>query len=153
MKIADLGKWGILFLVIVFLVFSGCVQIPQPGSNAVTPAQTTIQVSPSSENNPLSIPTPSKTYVVAATIVRQTHTTLMVTYVGGMDASSLQYISVQVNGENEGIIGSDSGQGVLPVGASGLFAAHDPGQDHVTVIGHFSDIQGTTQQVIADTVI
>jgi len=93
----------------------------------------------------------SKTKVVAATVQQPDASTIAVTYQGGQDAGSLQYLTVTIDDvaatPAAGNLGS-SATTVLPVGASAQFTGTTyGGRNHVVVIGHFSD-QST--QVILD---
>jgi hypothetical protein len=94
--------------------------------------------------------TAGPTYIVAVTVSRSTERTLEITYQGGRDAEYLQSISVTVNGVNEGSVGPIRDALSLPVGTSELFAAHDPGQDHVVGTGHFNNNGVVVDQVVID---
>ena len=84
-----------------------------------------------------------KTKVVAATASQSGQTTIFMTYQGGQDAASVSRVVGTVNGvaANPTSIGT--------VGAS-MRGVGTTGQDHVVVIGRFTD--GTTQ-VILDTYV
>jgi len=147
MKAIPFAGLGTLAALFVLLLFTGCTQVPggsasSPGSPAVTPAQTG------------SVPaTSGQSYHVAATVSRSTERTIEITYQGGQDAAYLQSISIKVNGIDEGGIGPVRGAAYLPVGTSELFAAHDPGQDHVIGTGHFTGNGVVTDQVVLETTV
>jgi hypothetical protein len=149
MRSIHLAGLGTLAALIILIFCTGCAQTPtgstpQPGSPAVTPAQTSYV--------PAEV-TASPAYIVAATVSRSTERTLEITYQGGRDEEYLQYISVTVNGVNEGSVGPVSGVLSLPVGTSELFAAHDPGQDHIVGTGHFNNNGVVVDQVVVDTTL
>ena len=142
------GLW-ILLALFPLLLFTGCLQTPagnssQPAAFEITPVQTTYVPAEATVN---------PTYIVAAMVSRSTERTIEITYEGGKDAGYLQYISVTVDGANEGSVGPVRSAGSLPVGTSELFAAHDPGQDHVVGTGHFNNNGMVTDQVVIDTTI
>src|SRR5208283_4985746 len=102
-----------------------------------------------------------KTKVVAATEYRANSSFVTVTYQGGQDAGTMGSISFQVDGANAttwqcggntctlNILSPSTGT-VLPVGASAVIPASNPGKNHVVGVGSFTD--GTTQ-VIVDTTL
>jgi len=137
---------GTLAPLIILIFCAGCAQTPtgstpQPESPAVTLTQTAYV--------PAEV-TAGPTYIVAVTVSRSTERTLEITYQGGRDAEYLQSISVTVNGVNEGSVGPIRDALSLPVGTSELFAAHDPGQDHVVGTGHFNNNGVVVDQVVID---
>ncbi len=105
-----------------------------------------------------------KTKVVAATEYRNSSAYVVITYQGGQDAGTLSGIAFTVDGANVSIPGlptssvkTDGQSGILPVsgstipvGASVIVPAANPGKNHVVGIGEFTD--GTTQ-VIVDTTL
>jgi len=104
-----------------------------------------------------------KTKVVAATESRVNSSFVTVTYQGGQDAGTMGSIAFTVDGTNVtpvqcGQNTCDANNGlqptspatVLPVGASALIPASNPGKNHVVGVGTFTD--GATQ-VIVDTTL
>jgi len=103
-----------------------------------------------------------KTKVVAATEYRVNSSYVTVTYQGGQDAGTMGSMSFQVDGanattyqcgQNTCVLNEllpTSPQIILPVGASTVINAANPGKNHVVGIGLFTD--GTTQ-VIVDTTL
>ncbi|HVP96509.1 hypothetical protein [Methanoregula sp.] len=149
MKAMKSAGLGILSALVMVLFVTGCVQIPTGStSSSASPA-----VAPAQTNFVPAEATVGQTYIVAATVSRSTPRTLEITYQGGQDAAYLQYISITVNGISEGSIGPVSGALSLPMGTSELFAAHDPGQDHVVGTGHFTNNGVVTDQVVLETTL
>jgi len=140
--------WTLAFLILL-VFFAGCAQTSTgstawPGSPAVTLAQP--GYAPEGT-------TAGPAFTVAATVSRSTDRTIEITYQGENDAEYLQYISVTVNGADEGGVGPVQAAAYLPVGTSELFAAHDRGQDHVVGTGHFTNNGVAIDQVVIDTTI
>ena len=72
---------------------------------------------------------------------------ILVTYQGGVDASSLVNLTVRINGEvRSPQIGGM--EGVLPVGSSAVYTGPFPGRNNVVATAYYSD---GLQQVILDT--
>jgi flagellin-like protein len=89
-----------------------------------------------------------KTKVVAATASRITSTTITVTYNGGQDANSLNYVCWTVNGANTFMMGNGNGQSTLAVGCSTTLTASV--QSNVVATGYFSD--GSSQVIYQSTI-
>jgi hypothetical protein len=165
MKKSQFVVISISLVLTLTVIIAGCTQIPSPGSNVQKTIPTTEQTNCGSQTCPL--PTngvqtgspgamttenagqPQNTYVVAVTLFR-IGSGVSISYQGGQDAASLEYITVSVNGVYQGDIRDPYGQTILPVGTKGTFPANNPGNDNVICVGHFTD--GTTQ-VIAETTL
>ena len=166
-------------ILILTLIVAGCAQLPtsnqpQSGVSQVTTEQTSGQSNCGSQTCPLptnGIQTGSpgamvtenagqsynpsqtvqaqQTYVVAVTLFRN-GSSVSISYQGGQDAASLQYITVSVDGVDAGDIRDINGQTPLPVGSKGTFPANNPGNDTIICVGHFT---GGATQVIAETTL
>ncbi len=105
-----------------------------------------------------------KTKVVAATESRVNGSWVAVTYQGGQDSGTMGSIAFTVDGANvtpyqcgqntcdatTGQLSGPNGISILPVGASAVIPATNPGKNHVVGVGYFTD--GATQ-VIVDTTL
>ena len=93
-----------------------------------------------------------KTYVVAATATAINDTASRVTYQGGTDASSLDYVTISLNGAAVtcgAACGGTSADGVaVTVGNSTTITGGITGvkNDHIVVTGYFMD--GTSQVIL-----
>jgi len=89
----------------------------------------------------------SRCYHVTAATATCSGDNILVTYQGGMDASSLVNLTVRINGEvRPPQIGGM--EGVLPVGSSAVYTGPFPGRNNVVATAYYSD---GLQQVILDT--
>lgn len=110
-----------------------------------------------------------KTKVVAATEQRNSSAYVIVTYQGGQDAMSLTRIAFTVDGENttlpaaqfsstnnllvadgnNAVVARSGSSDPIPVGASILISAANPGKNHIVGIGTFND--GSNQVIVDST--
>jgi hypothetical protein len=152
-----------LLIMAVFLIFAltiiavGCLQNPksnqpqsgQPGNGIQTGTQgATVTENAGQNYNPSTPGQPQKTYIVSVSVFR-IGSGISISYQGGEDAASLQYIAIFINGVYQGDIRDINGQTPLPVGSKGTFPANNPGNDHITGIGHFTN--GDTQVIMDNT--
>ena len=98
-----------------------------------------------------------KTKVVAATVSQPTATTIVVTYQGGQDAATLNYIRADVAGATSytpawgGFMNSTAAPaGTVAVGCSTTANGNFAARDHVIVTGFFTD---GSAQVILDSYV
>jgi len=96
----------------------------------------------------------SKTKSVAAA-ARQSGTQFQVTWEGGQDNSYVSVYNVTLTDSSGAIVSYGVTSGSVPgyppiVGNTTVFGGATPGNDHVVVVGFFSD---GTQQVILDTYV
>jgi FlaG/FlaF family flagellin (archaellin) len=90
----------------------------------------------------------TKTKVVAATAQQPDANSIIITYQGGQDASSMINMTVNINDAEAGVLGGATG--ILPVGSSKTYTGSFAGKDHVVCIGYFSD--GTSQVIMDNTI-
>jgi len=88
------------------------------------------------------------TKVVAVTAVRFNESAISLTYHGGDRVDQLYWLNISVNGASSGRMGT--GTSSVDVGNTTLVAGNIPGNDHVIVVGAFSD---GTEQVVLDTMV
>jgi flagellin-like protein len=88
------------------------------------------------------------TKVVAVTAVRFNESAIRLTYHGGDRVDQLYWLNISVNGARIGSMGT--GTSSVDVGNTTLVAGNIPGNDHVIVVGAFSD---GTEQVVLDTMV
>lgn len=88
------------------------------------------------------------TKVVAVTAIRFNESNISLTYHGGNRPDQLYLLNISVNGAPIGRMGT--GTSSVDVGNTTLVAGNFPGNDHVIVVGAFSD---GTEQVVLDTMV
>ena len=88
--------------------------------------------------------------VVAVTAERVDANTVGITYIGGQDTGSLIDLAVSINGEDPIWMNNTASSDVITVGKYKVFAADNPGKDHLVVTGYFTD--DTTQVVLEKTI-
>ena len=91
-----------------------------------------------------------KSKVVAATASRISSTAVVITYNGGQDANSLNYVCWTANGANEFTMGSTAGTTTLAVGCSTTLTTGVPLQTNLIGTGYFSD--GSSQVIYQATI-
>jgi flagellin-like protein len=90
-----------------------------------------------------------KSKVVAATASRTSTSTVVITYNGGQDANSLDYICWTANGANVFTMGNIAGTSTLAVGCSSVISNIGI-QSNLIATGYFND--GTSQIIYQHTI-
>jgi flagellin-like protein len=90
------------------------------------------------------------TKVVAVTAVRFNESNISLTYHGGDRPDQLYWLNISVNGTPVGRMGTLGGTSPVKVGNVTLVAGNFLGNNHVIVVGAFSDGK---EQVLLDTIV
>ena len=77
--------------------------------------------------------------IVGVTAERNDALNVSVTYHGGEKQDMLNFLTIAVNSTDPLTMGFTAGGDVLNVGNSTVVHAPVPGNDHIIVVGHFSD--------------
>jgi|GEM_PF-584809 len=89
--------------------------------------------------------------LIGVSAVRSDAGNVTVTYISGGDSRTQVYwMSISVNGTASTTLGINGGTTPLEVGNSTIVSAPVPGNDHIVVVGRFSD---GTDQIVLDTLI
>jgi archaeal type IV pilus assembly protein PilA len=95
----------------------------------------------------------SKTKVVAATAQKPDASTIVVTYQGGQDATSMQFACITVQDKPTFMMGPQTAGGTLNVGCSTTIrgtAGQFAGKTHVVITGTFTD--GSSQVILDNSI-